>query len=412
MFDHPRSMEPLFPRDRDRTLAELGVTLAAESAELGASLPIGARAPAARILESMNSFYSNLIEGHATHPIEIDQALHGDYSNEPAKRALQLESVAHIAVQKRIEERLSTEPNLPIATPEFLCWIHREFYQRMPPEFRRVKGEEDREHEFVPGELRRANVRVGRHVPPAHEALPLFLARFADSYEPSRLHGTDRFIGAAASHHRLAWIHPFMDGNGRVTRLFTHAYFIRTRLDAHGLWTVSRGLSRHRPAYLTALMDADKPRENDYDGRGNLSDRGLTAFCRFFFETARDQIHFMSSLLDSGKLQSRVVAYASHRAALNELPPESAFLLREALLRGEFPRGEAPRITGRPERSARRILDELVKDGLLVSATPKGPVRLDVPVKAIPYFFPHLYPESIEMDMANLAISHQPSAIS
>jgi Fic family protein len=52
----------------------------------------------------MNCYYSNLIEGHDTHPRDIDRALHKDYSTEPRKRALQLEAVAHIEVQKAIDE--------------------------------------------------------------------------------------------------------------------------------------------------------------------------------------------------------------------------------------------------------------------------------------------------------------------
>ena len=201
-------------------------------------------------------------------------------------------------------------------------------------------------------------------------------------------------IAAAAAHHRLAWIHPFPDGNGRVTRLFTHAYLIRIGMDGHGLWTVTRGLSRRRDDYIAALVAADQPRAGDLDGRGSLSERGLEEFCGFFLETAMDQITFMRDLLDLKGLERRITGYVERRAAVKEeLAPEASHILRELLLRGEVARGEIPRITGRPERTARRILELLLKEELVVSDSPKGRVRLGFPVKAVGYYLPRLYPE-------------------
>lgn len=69
-------------------------------------------------------------------------------------------------------------------------------------------------------------------------------------------------------------------------------------------------------------------------------------------------------------------------------------LLHEALVRGEIDRGEAPRITGLPERTARRVLNDVVNDGLLASATPKGPVSLRFPAHALEVLFPRLYPRT------------------
>ena len=49
------------------------------------------------------------------------------------------------------------------------------------------------------------------------------------------------------------------------------------------------------------------------------------------------------------------------------MKPETARLLEEALIRGEFERGEAARITGLPERTARRVLNDTIALGLLGS---------------------------------------------
>ena len=82
------------------------------------------------------------------------------------------------------------------------------------------------ESRVVPGELRRQPAKVGRHQPPGHDSLDGFMVRFGESYAPEKHHGVAKLV-AAAAHHRLMWIHPFLDGNGRVARLFTEAYLHR-----------------------------------------------------------------------------------------------------------------------------------------------------------------------------------------
>jgi Fic family protein len=390
-------MEPMFPSVQDSNLTDLAVEVIRQSAALSTTLHTVTRRGVVEVVRSMNSYYSNLIEGHNTHPIDIERALAMDYSRDPAKRALQMESAAHVEVQRLIEHRLAGEPDTQICAPDFLSWVHREFYARLPDEFRHVQTPNGESKIVVPGELRQDEVTVGRHIAPATSALPELLTRFHTMYGNPRLSAVEKVVAAAASHHRLAWIHPFLDGNGRVTRLFTHAYLVKARVDGHGMWTVSRGLARNRNAYLAALAGADEHRQGDLDGRGNLSNKGLLNFCIFFLQTALDQIGFMADLLDLDGMQRRIAGYVDRQASLGELQPEAGYLLREALLRGEVPRGEASRITGRPERTARRILKDLLEKHLLAAETEKGPVRLSFPARVAGYYFPRLYPEGVEM---------------
>ncbi len=349
------------------------------------------------MVRAMNSYYSNLIEGHNTHPADIERALVKDYSHDPVKRALQMESAAHVEVQKLIEVRLTEKVDTDICAPDFLCWIHREFYERLADEFRHIKTSEGEIKVVRPGEFREEEVTVGIHLAPGFHSLPDFLSRFHTAYGDPHLSATKKVVAAAASHHRLAWIHPFLDGNGRVTRLFSHAYLVKARIDGHGMWTVSRGLARNRNDYLVALSGADSHRQGDIDGRGNLSNKGLVAFCTFFLEMALDQIKFMSVLLDFDGLQKRIIGYVGRQTVLGELQPEAGCLLREVLLRGEVPRGEASRITGKAERTARRILKDLLEKRLLSTETEKGPVRLSFPTCVVGYYFPRLYPEGVEL---------------
>ncbi len=392
IFRHPEQMEPMLAESGP--LSDLAVEVVRRSASLGASLHPITRATVAGLLRQMNSYYSNLIEGHYTHPVDIERALRAEYTADPAKRALQLEHKAHVEVQQELEARLLAEPDLDICSAELLCWIHARFYERLPDELRLLRDPRlGRTLAVHGGALRTLDVEVGHHMAPAHESLPRFLEHFARAYSPRRLSKLGRVIAAAASHHRLAWIHPFLDGNGRVARLFTHAYLIRAKVHAEGLWSVSRGFARKRDAYLASLAAADEPSAN---GHGPLSGEGLHRFCEFFLETALDQIDFMAGLLDLDNLQARVLAYAQRAVLMKRLRPGAGLLLRDVLLRGEVERGEASRITGMSASGAREVVRQLLDEGLLVSSSPKGPVRLGLPVKAAGELFPRLYPDGVE----------------
>lgn len=402
LYADPAALEPLFPTDREGELRDLAVELLRKSARIGGALHPITRRSVVELVRAMNSYYSNLIEGHNTHPLAIEKALRNDYSVDPALRALQFESRAHIEVQILVERRLAEVPDTEICTPEFLCWVHREFYDRLPDEFRAVKTASGGADRVVPGELRQCEVEVGRHVPPAFRSLPRFLGRFAEGYCFNALDPVQKIIAVAASHHRLAWIHPFLDGNGRVTRLFTHAALIRSQTDGHRLWTVSRGLARRRDEYMAALAAGDAQRHSDLDGRGHLSDEGLARFCHFFLSTAIDQVDFMTGLLDLDAMQERILLFAEHWVVRTRGAEMIPHLLRDLFLRGEVTRGEATRILQKPERTARRILGTLLEKGLLASASAGAPVRLGFPAALVGYYFPRLYPEGVELDAGRI----------
>jgi Fic family protein len=209
-------MEPLFPEE-NKQLSDLATDLVAKSNALAGRLHPVIQGGIGDLVRSMNCYYSNLIEGHHTHPIDIENALAGDYSAEPEKRNLQLEARAHIDVQRKIDAGSAPQPS---TSTEFIRWVHKEFCQQLPEKLLVVTDPKTgREEKVVPGELRKILVNVGQHIPPALDDLAPLLDRFAAAYGNDKLPKIQRIIGAAASHHRLLWIHPFADGNGRVARL-------------------------------------------------------------------------------------------------------------------------------------------------------------------------------------------------
>lgn len=401
MTSEVHKMTPLFP-EKAEELHDLALSVIQKSAALGSRQhPVTLRS-LQELLRIINSYYSNLIEGHNTHPYDIVRAMKKDYDAEPAKRNLQFESVAHITVQGEMEKRLEEDPGINIAGREFLCYIHREFYRQLPEEFR-IMTEPDtgRESRVVPGELRKEAVKVGRHIPPDSGSLDDLFQRFGEFYAPDRHHGAAKLVAATAAHHRFMWIHPFLDGNGRVARLCTEAYFHRIPVDGYGLWSASRGLARRNADYKAALTRADATRRNDLDGRGYLSNEGLIHFCRFFLKVCLDQVEYMGGLLKLEELIQRIRQYIDLRnrgtamgpsGGKEPLRPEAFRMLQEVLIHGSAARGDVIHASGLKERTGRNLMGKLLEEGLLVSDTPKGEVRQGFPIHAAGWFFPELYP--------------------
>ena len=405
MTSEIHKMTPLYP-EKDEGLQELAMAVIQQSATLGSRQHPVTLQSLQELLRIINSYYSNLIEGHNTHPHDIVRAMQKEYDTEPAKRNLQLESVAHITVQKEMEKRLQGAPEINIASQEFLCSIHREFYGQLPDEFKVMTDPDTgRESQVVPGQLRKEAVKVGRHVPPESGSLDSLLNRFGEFYTPDRHQGARKLVAAAAAHHRFMWIHPFLDGNGRVARLFTEAYFLRIPVVGYGLWSVSRGLALRNVDYKAMLSHADATRRNDLDGRGNLSNEGLIKFCRFFLEVCLEQVEYMGDLLKLEELIQRVRNYVELRnmgmafgpsGKKQPLRPETSGMLQEVLIHGKSTRGKVIQASGLKERTGRNLLGMLVGEGLLVSDSPKGKVRLGFPIHAAGWFFPELYPTLIK----------------
>ena len=392
LYNHPSDMEPLLPRADDGNSSGLALALIRGAERLRASLHPITRKLVADLVRSMNSYYSNLIEGHRTTPRDMDAAIRKDFSTNHAQRSLQIQHVAHMEVQADMEARLPGMGAGDVCSAEFLCWLHEGFYRRLPEAFRKVQDEKGKTHEVRRGELRQGEVSVGRHMAPASKTLCDLLKRFAEFYGPLVTTEPGSLIAAAAAHHRLTWIHPFLDGNGRVARLFTHAWFVKAGVDSDGLWTISRGLARRKAEYQVALANADEKRMNDFDGRGYLSQRYLGEFCQFFLGTGADQVEFMQALLALEGMLNRIVGYGERKESAKELPGGSALVLREIFLRGEIARGDVSRIIGASPRTAQKVTGELLLQRLVTSGSPKGPLRLGFPSDAAGHYFPNLYP--------------------
>ncbi len=367
---------------------ELAFELAKTSSGFRRSLPPPISASLATLVRAMNCYYSNLIEGHDTHPIDIERALNDDYSQDAQKRDLQHEARAHITVQRWIDAGgLSGRA----ATVEAVRDIHRRFYAEMPRDLCWARNPDTGERiRVLPGALRSRDVQVGRHVAISPGAVPRFLDRFERVYAP--LKPVEAAIATAAAHHRLAWIHPFADGNGRVMRLMSHA-MLRDAVDSGGLWSVSRGLARNVETYKGHLAACDLTRRNDLDGRGNLSHETLAGFTLFFLKLCLDQVSFMESLIEPSRLRARIELWLEEEIRIGGLSPKAGVILSAVLYRGELPRSEVPQLIGLTDRQSRRIIAPLVDQGVLVSDNARAPWTLAFPAALAGRWMPGLFPD-------------------
>jgi Fic family protein len=391
---------PLYPEDRALgPLSELAATLLSECHRLGAQ----ASEPLVRALRprlrAMNSYYSNKIEGQHTKPAAIEQALQQHFDADAALAKKQRLALAHMEVENEIEQKAQRLDAKALFEAGFVKEIHQFLYSKLPAADRVT----DDGKPVVPGEFRRDEVLAGRHLAPPWKDVEDLVQAWGSRYRT--VSGAEALlIGTACSHHRLAWIHPFMDGNGRTARLHSHAVLHAMGL-TQGLWSPMRGLARTQEQYYARLSNADLPRRNDADGRGALSQEELVAFARYFLETCLDQVRFMRGQLALASLKDRLRTLlldlegkpwqVGSEKSLIKLDALEA--LHYAAIAGPVERLRFIAMTGLGARTGRRVLASLIDYGLLTAETHRAPVALAVPMKSLRFLFPNLWPE-VETD--------------
>jgi Fic family protein len=387
-------MEPMLisesSKHRDR-MNELVFELSSTASAFRASLPEGMVEALCDLVRSMNCYYSNRIEGHDTLPIEIEQALVEDYSQDKERRDLQYEAKAHIATQRWIDEGALTGRS---ATASAAFETHDRFESALPPDLLWVTNPKTQEREqVIPGEARTFDVQVGRHRPVSPGAINRFMRRWEAAY--GKLSKFDTVLQAAAAHHRLVWVHPFADGNGRVTRLISYAMLLEA-LNSGGLWSIARGLSRSETAYKGHLAACDLPKRNDLDGRGALSEETLAEFTTYFLGVCLDQVQFMTKLMQPNVLRKRIMDWAKEEERLGGILPHSTRVLAHILSHRELERKDVTVVIGVDDRKARRVTALLHKRGIITATTHRAPFRiaLALPAAVAPSFMPGLYPRN------------------
>lgn len=392
LYDHVSYMEPLLPSEAVLApVLERAHDLIRQADKLAGWGREGGLRSLRQLLRAMNSYYSNKIEGQHTLPLEIEQALQNDYAQDADKARRQRLALAHMATEVQLEASWSQWDGSHVWAPQTVCDIHQDLFARLP-EADRMQGDGQ---PLVPGQLRTREVSVGRHAAPSAAVLSEFMARWSQVYGGVR-RGEMQVVAMAAAHQRLAWIHPFMDGNGRVARL--HTYLVLGQMGlTNGWWSPLRGFARTQSTYYAQLSAADEPRAGDLDGRGNLTEAGLLAWVNYVLDVCLDQVSFMTGLLSFEGMKNRIAACLSYEEQVVKQGVRTEALRALHYLfatQSELERADFKAMLGLGERLATAQVSALLARGLLQTDSPYGKLRFGVPQHALRFYFPHLWPEA------------------
>ncbi|HNI04117.1 MAG TPA: hypothetical protein PL010_05750, partial [Flavobacteriales bacterium] len=143
------------------------------------------------------------------------------------------------------------------------------------------------------------------------------------------------------------------------------------------------------------------PRMGDLDGRGNLSNARLVAFCRWFLATAIDQVSFMRDSFQLDGILRRIDVFVDRMASEGRMRNEARHLLKDAFLRGRISRQEAERVTNTSDKTLKKIADELMALGLLKRNGSGSGFRYEfaVPIPFSPWILPGLFPTGRESEI-------------
>ncbi len=398
MDTNENNLRKVLPLDRIGPLKDMAMEVIKAGSRLEGSLAPETAKGISRELRLLNSYHSNLIEGHKTYISDIKRALRKEWSSNNQKRYAQELCSAHAVVEEEMMSRVA-QTGGHIFNPEFLQWMHKYFYMQLPLAHRFTHhGHDFTDLPVNPGHWREleVSVRSGEQLGPDGNDVPHFMKVFTELYNPNNFHGNERLLVIASGHHRLAWLHPFRDGNGRVIRLFTSACLASIGVNVHGLWSLSRGLSRDNNGYMLHLETADTFEDEDH-----------ADFIEFFLEKCLDQIDFMEKLLDVERMGLRIEKRVEQLSMFGEkeIRPEAAIVLREAFRSGTVPRGKLPEMLRVSDRQARRIVSPLLKRGMLVSDSQKKPLRFGFPEDAMPDYFPNLFAPEIMGEMVDKSLT-------
>lgn len=391
------AIEPSLPISQVDGLLEKAHDLRTEAARLDSTCPKGMNTVLATLLLSVNAYYSNKIEEEHASPQEIARALVGDFSMDEGRARLQCLAIAHMETERWLQE--SSQATTDLYSAHAVRSIHSHIFRPLSRDGRFMvqpaRSSGAGETSFQPGELRTCDVAVRHHIAPRWKSLDALFQDWSKVYGGVR-RGEMQLVAAAAAHHRLVWMHPFVDGNGRVARLHTWAVLQSLGL-APALWSPARGLARGGSRYNQRLADADKLRLDDLDGPGPLSERMLAEWIDFFLNVCLEEVRFMQSMLNRQEMLDRLRALLAHeeQAGRRGLRMEALRPLHYLFTtQGSITRGEFASMTGLGERTASTLVGRLLAAGLLQSDSPRGPVRFGMPMDALRFLLPNLWPEA------------------
>lgn len=198
------------------------------------------------------------------------RAVHGTTAIEgnPLSEAEVAQQMERLEQNHDDDRKTATKEQLQIRNAgEAQSWVRQRFLPNKPPI---SLGDISTMHEMItrdsdtinniPGRFRDFLVVVGTedlggvHRGAPHERLPRLMEKYIDFINSRRFDDYHPVIRALLAHFFLVTIHPFGDGNGRVSRLVEAGILFQLGYNVHGFYGLSNYFYRHEQEYKSILQ--------------------------------------------------------------------------------------------------------------------------------------------------------------
>lgn len=155
-------------------------------------------------------------------------------------------------------------------------WVRLRFTSGSPPVslediliMHRLVTQGSDEGHNVPGQLRSYSVTVGSnemggiHYGAPHETLGLLMQDFIEFLHSRIYQRCHPVVKALLAHYFLVTLHPFGDGNGRVSRLLEAGILFQSDYNVHGFYGLSNYFYRNEEEYKRMLQEARRGKPFD-----------------------------------------------------------------------------------------------------------------------------------------------------
>lgn len=250
------------------------------------------------IFHSVESLYSARIEGNRTTISDYVQ----DKSAE-GRKSQPITEILNIEIAMRFIDDCFRVNNDQKIDALFISNLHHLLTKNL---------DVSREGSKTPGVYRASNVEIknAEFTPPINVKVPEYMDELIN-FINSETSTQEELLKVAIAHHRFVWIHPFDNGNGRMSRVLTYAMLKKARFDKISLLNPAAVFCINREQYFSNLAKADKGTEE-----------GLLEWCRFVLSGLFSELTKLRRLLNGAYFRSSILKPAIAYAVSHDLISE------------------------------------------------------------------------------------------
>lgn len=231
------------------------------------------------------------VESLCSARIEGNRTTISDYVQSEPQRETKSQSIEEIYNIENamffVDECFREIPDMPI-NKKFLSELHEIISKGL---------DTSKEGSHTPGCYRKNNVEIknAAYTPPMNIKVPEYMEELIDFINKEE--NLQRILlKVAIAHHRFVWIHPFDNGNGRMSRMLTYAMLKKAKFDKISLLNPAAVFCINRSEYFDNLAKADTG-----------TDEGLLEWCRFVLSGFLNELTKLRRLLDGDYFRNKIL---------------------------------------------------------------------------------------------------------